>query len=350
MAATFFRSIGRTCSTSSPARFPKASCSSTNVSLISSRTTKAVKVESGESIRADALIGADGIHSAIREKLWGKETVHFDAKLMWRALVPADRIRSIGFEKRCHIWSGPGRSVVCYWVRPDNLFNFVGTVPSNEVHRESYTTSGDVEDLRRSFRGAEPRVTHLVDSVSEAFITGLYYRDPKDAWARGRVTLLGDAAHAMAPFLAQGACASIEDAWILAKCIAKQKNDLPAAFLEYEQRRKPRTARVQAAARAMVKQLHETDAKVIRARNGRLIGMSRIDPLSETVWGWLYDYNPLKAVEEPADKVLGLASAFEGKKMKRANCSAPSTCGNPLSARKTWHAESTACARPMNGS
>jgi salicylate hydroxylase len=277
-----------------------------------------VELASGETLRADALIGADGIHSTISEKLWGVETVHFGNKLMWRALVPADRIRNLGFEKRCHIWSGPGRSVVCYWVRPDNLFNFVGTVPSDEVRRESYTTSGDVDDLRRSFQGAEPRVEQLVGAIDQAFITGLYYRDPRERWARGRVTLLGDAAHAMAPFLAQGACASIEDAWVLAKCLARRgENEIPEAFLEYERRRRPRTTRVQAAARAMVKQLHETEANVIRARNGRLIGMSRIDPLSETVWGWLYDYNPLKEVNEPVDKVVGLTSSFEGKKMQR---------------------------------
>ncbi len=277
-----------------------------------------VSLASGEVLRADGLIGADGIHSKVRECVFGPEGVRFGNKLMWRALIPADRISSLKLEEHCHIWTGPGRSVVAYWVRPGELFNFVGTVPSIEVHRESYTVSGDVADLRRSFRGSNPRVESLVAAIDTNFITGLYYRDPVDRWTEGRVTLLGDAAHAMAPFLAQGACASMEDAWVLAKVLGRVGNtSIPEAFQEYEKRRRPRTTRVQAAARAMVKQIHETEPDVIRARNGRLIGMSRIDPLSETMWGWLYDYNPLREAETPLDRVVGHTSSFEVKRMGR---------------------------------
>jgi salicylate hydroxylase len=277
-----------------------------------------VKLASGEELRADGLIGADGIHSRVRECLRGPELVRFGNKLMWRALIPGDRIRSLELEEHCHIWTGPGRSVVAYWVRPRQLFNFVGTVPSDEVQRESYSVNGDVADLHRSFRGANRRVLGLIKAMDAAFITGLYFRDPVDRWTEGRVTLLGDAAHAMAPFLAQGACASMEDAWVLAKCLTRSGHrSIPEAFQEYEQRRRPRTTRVQAAARAMVKQIHETDADVIRARNGRLIGMSRIDPLSETMWGWLYDYNPLKEADAPLDRVVGHTSSFEAKRMGR---------------------------------
>jgi salicylate hydroxylase len=277
-----------------------------------------VRLDSGEEFRADALIGADGIHSQVRECLWGPEVVQFGKRLMWRALIPADKIRSLELEEYCHMWTGPGRSIVAYWVRPGELFNFVGTVPSHEVHRESYTVSGDVADLRASFEGSNPRVMGLVNAIDTSFITGLYYRDPVDRWSQGRVTLLGDAAHAMVPFLAQGACASIEDAWVLARCMARHgEKAVPEAFQEYETRRRPRATRVQAAARAMVKQLHEDDAEVIRARNGRLVGMSKIDPLSETMWGWLYDYNPLKEAEEPIDRVVGHSSSFETNKMVR---------------------------------
>lgn len=277
-----------------------------------------VRLASGEVHRADALVGADGIHSKVRECVWGPETVQFGNRLMWRALIPAERVRSLNLEEHCHIWTGPGRSIVAYWVRPKQLFNFVGTVPSTEVHRESYSVSGDVVDLRKSFQGSNSRVMGLVNAIDDAFITGLYYRDPVSRWSQGRITLLGDAAHAMAPFLAQGACASMEDAWVLAKCLSRHGPEaIPKAFDEYERRRRPRTTRVQAAARAMVKQLHEDDPVTIRARNGRLIGMSKIDPLSETMWGWLYDYNPLIEVDKPIEEVVGHSSSFEVKKMGR---------------------------------
>ena len=126
----------------------------------------------------------------------------------------------------------------------------------------------------------------------------MYYRDPIDSWCSGRITLLGDAAHPMVPFLAAGAGQSIEDAWTLARVLARRRDDIPGALLEYEQRRLPRTTRMQAGARAVVKLVHETEQNRLRDRNGRWKGMARIDPLAETSWAGL-DYNAAKAVEEP---------------------------------------------------
>lgn len=277
-----------------------------------------VHLASGETLRADAVIGADGIHSAVRRSLRGQEKTQFANILMWRAMIPGDRLQGLGLDERGHYWVGPGRTVITYWMRPYRLFNFLGSVPAEEVHRESWTDSGDVEDLRRSFAGAEPRVEAILAGIDSAFITGMYYHDPIERWTEGRVTMLGDAAHAMVPFLAQGACQAMEDAWTIATCLARHGADgIPAALIEYEQRRRPRVTRVQAAARAMVKLVHETDAGQIRARNGRWRGAMRIDPLAETSFGWLFDHNILEQVERPAEEVLGLAAAREGKRMQR---------------------------------
>jgi salicylate hydroxylase len=277
-----------------------------------------VLLASGEVLRADALIAADGIHSAVREQLHGREEPGFGGFLIWRALIPAQELEGLGLERRCYAWVGPGRSVVGYWVRGGTLFNFLGTVPAAEVHRESWTASGEVAELRDSFAGAEDRVAALIGAVREAFLTGLYYRDPLPTWGEGRVALLGDAAHAMTPFLAQGACQGMEDAWVLAQCLARHGEDhTPQALREYERRRKPRTTKVQAAARSMVNQLHEADPLQIHARNGRWKGMVKIDPLNETVWGWLYAYDASLAAQQPVDRVIGLTPAFEGKRMHR---------------------------------
>jgi salicylate hydroxylase len=281
-------------------------------------TGVAVTLASGEVLQADALIAADGIHSTVREQLHGFQDPTFGGFLCWRALVPAERLRGTALERRCYVWLGPGRSIVCYWVRGGELFNFLGTVPATEVQRESWTESGDIAEMRDSFRGGEPRVETLIGAIDSAFITGLYYRDPLSHWTDGRIALLGEAAHAMTPFLAQGACQGMEDAWVLAHCLARHgEGAIPEALREYEQRRRPRTIKVQAAARAMVKQLHEVDPTQIRARNGRWKGMARIDPLNETVWGWLYAYNAPAEAERPVDQVVGLMPAFEGKRLRR---------------------------------
>ncbi len=277
-----------------------------------------VVLASGTTVRGNVLIGADGIHSYIRQHLHGTQKTQFADILMWRALIPADRLRSVNLEEKGNYWVGPGRTLITYWVRPGKLYSILGSVPATEVHRESWSENGDIEDLHRSFRGSEPRVRQMLAAVESGFITGMYYRDPIDRWTDGCITLMGDAAHPMVPFLAQGAGQGIEDAWTLAVMLARHgERNVPAALLEYEQRRRPRTTRVQAGARAMVKLVHESDPVRIQARNGRWKGMSRIDPLAETTWGFVWDYNILKAVEEPAGNVLGLAAAREGKCMER---------------------------------
>jgi salicylate hydroxylase len=122
----------------------------------------------------------------------------------------------------------------------------------------------------------------------------------------------------MVPFLAQGACQGIEDAWTLATVLSQRAGrGVPAALLEYEQRRRPRTTRVQSGARAMVKLTHESEADRIRARNGRWKGMQHIDPMTETTWGFVWGYDVLKAVKQSPGEVLGLSATREGKSLKR---------------------------------
>jgi salicylate hydroxylase len=277
-----------------------------------------VKLASGETIEADAVIGADGIHSMVRQALRGPEQAQFANILMWRSLIPASRLKGLDLPVRGNNWFGPGRTIISYWVRPD-LYSVLASVPATEVRRESWTTTGDVAELLASFREAEPTVQRMLEAAETAFLTGMYYRDPIDKWSDGRITLLGDGAHAMVPFLAQGACQSIEDAWTLAVCLHKHgREQVPDALQEYEQRRLPRTTRVQAGARAIVKLVHEGEPEAIRHRNARWKGMARIDPLAETSWGFVWDYNILEAVKEPAGNVEGLSSVREGVRMQRA--------------------------------
>lgn len=276
-----------------------------------------VKLASGETVRGDVLVGADGIHSAVRGWLRGPEEKQSAHILMWRSLIPAERLTHVRLDPLCNQWFGPGRTVISYWVRRKQLYSVLASVPATEVHRESWTDSGDIDDMRRSFANSEPRLQALLDEVKSCFITGMFYRDPIDRWTHGRITLLGDAAHPMVPFLAQGACQGIEDAWVLATCLSRRPGQVEDALIEYETRRRPRTTRIQAGARSMVRLMHEADRARLNARNGRWEGMARIDPLAETSWGFCWDYDVLKAVDEPAGNVRGLSSTLEGYTLRR---------------------------------
>lgn len=284
-----------------------------------SQTSDAVEVRlaSGEVVRGDVLVGCDGIHSMVRRHLRGEEEKHFANILMWRSLIPAAQLEGLDLEERGNYWFGPGRTLITYWVRPKNLYSILASVPAHEVQRESWSESGDISEMLRSFDDAEPRARAMLEQCKTSFITGMYYRDPIDSWSSGRITLLGDAAHPMVPFLAAGAGQSIEDAWTLARVLSRRANDIPGALLEYEHRRLPRTTRIQAGARAVVKLMHEPNDTRIRDRNGRWKGMARIDPLAETSWGLAWDYDVIKSVEGPPGEVLNLTGLREGKKLER---------------------------------
>jgi 2-polyprenyl-6-methoxyphenol hydroxylase-like FAD-dependent oxidoreductase/acetyl esterase/lipase len=276
-----------------------------------------VRLQTGETLKADVLVGCDGIHSVVRQYLRGREEKHFANILMWRSLIPAERLEGLGLPECGNYWFGPGRTLITYWVRPRNLYSILASVPAHEVQRETWTESGDIAEMLRSFEDAEPRARAMLEQSKTAFITGMYYRDPIDRWSSGRVTLLGDAAHPMVPFLAAGAGQSIEDAWTLARVLARRQDDVPGALLEYERRRIPRTTRIQAGARAVVKLMHEMDSGRLQNRNARWKGMARIDPLAETSWGLAWDYDVVKAVEGPPGEVVNVTGLREGKRLLR---------------------------------
>jgi salicylate hydroxylase len=276
-----------------------------------------VVLSDGTEIEADVVIGADGIHSRVREHVLGPTKPEFSGVLGWRALLTRSQVEDLGIDHSCDCWLGPGRSVVTYWLRRGELFNIVGFVPAEEVHRESWTDFGDASDLRRSFAGACDVVENLLGRVDTAFLTGVYFHRPADRWARGRFVLSGDAAHATAPYLAQGACQAIEDAAVLARLLRRHDRDLPRALEEYQQRRLPRTTKVQSVARGSERWWHESDPVRIAARDGMFRGITRLDPLTESVWAWLYDHNPIAALELPAGDTSGLSTARTGLRMKR---------------------------------
>lgn len=258
------------------------------------------RFESGREARGDMLIGADGIHSMVRGSILGEERPEFSRIVAWRAMIPKDRLAHVDIPRDGLFWLGPNRSAVVYWVHGGELLNFVGMVPSDEAEAESWTEEGEIGALHRSYAGCTPRVWSIVEQIDTPFITGYYFRYPLERWSEGRVAILGDAAHPMHPFMAQGACQSIEDGAALGVVLGKHgPNSVPAALEEYEQHRIDRASRVQNQSRTHAHLWHMSDPREIAERNRVLDSTMEIDPLSDTVWGWLSSYDVEAAATRP---------------------------------------------------
>ncbi len=243
--------------------------------------------EDGRRERGDALIGADGIHSAVRTALFGAEQPHFSGKVAWRGLAPAERVADLGFERRGASFWGPNKNFVCYFVSGGRLINWVGVVPSQSWRHESWSTRGERAEAAVEFSGWHPQVTGLIAATDQPYKWALYDRDPLPAWSHGRVTLLGDAAHPMLPFLAQGAAQSIEDGYVLGRCL-DTFDDVPRALTEYEARRKDRATRAQAGSRQAGQTMHLSDPEDRRLRDERI----RADPEANMrSYDWLYGHD-----------------------------------------------------------
>jgi salicylate hydroxylase len=210
-----------------------------------------VSVETVQGMRAtgDALIGADGIHSVVRRAIAGPDAPRFSGEVVWRALVPRDRLPGAASAEFTTIWTGRDRHFLHYLVRRGELLNIGGFVESEEWRSESWTLPGKKADFARLFAGFHIVVRDIIDAADECFVQAIHEREPLAAWFKGRAVLLGDACHAMPPHLGQGAGMAIEDAVVLARALADHRRDLDGAFRSYQTKRKERVERVAAAVR-----------------------------------------------------------------------------------------------------
>jgi salicylate hydroxylase len=242
----------------------------------------------GATAEADLLIGADGIHSRVRELVFGPEKPHFTGCVAWRGLIPAERIRHLNIEIASHGWLGPDGHVVHYWVSGGRMMNMVCIVEHGNWTQESWTDEGDVADVLARYEGWHPTVRSLIGAFPETFIWALHDRDELPSWSAGRVTLLGDACHPMLPMMAQGAAQSIEDGAALATLLKAMADDVPGALARYEAVRKPRATKLQHASAANRIRFHLPDGDAQRARDET---MATSGDRSIANIGWLYSYD-----------------------------------------------------------
>jgi salicylate hydroxylase len=215
----------------------------------------------GGRVHADLVVGADGIHSVVRAGLHTDEP-RFSGQLIFRGLVPADRVSFLTADPRVQLFLGPGKHCVSYPVAAGSLVSFGATIPGSSypfasAFAESWSSRGDVRELAAAYGGWYPEVRKLIEAADTAGLWALHDRDPITGWSGQRTTLLGDAAHPMLPFMAQGANQAIEDAIVLARCLSRY--DVDAALVRYEEIRRPRTEDVQTRSRGNNRTLHLTD-------------------------------------------------------------------------------------------
>ena len=208
-----------------------------------------VTFDNGVTAEADVVVGADGIHSVLRPHVFPPSKPVFHGTVAYRGLIAGERIPEWPMD-RWQMWAGPKKHFLVFPVRHGTMVNYVGFVPADEAMKESWTMSGDPDTLRAEFAGWDPRIGAILKQVDHCFRWVLYDREPLPTWSKGRLTLLGDAAHPMLPHLGQGANQSIEDGMALATILAQVGNDdVPAALLAYEKLRRERVAEVQLGAR-----------------------------------------------------------------------------------------------------
>jgi 2-polyprenyl-6-methoxyphenol hydroxylase-like FAD-dependent oxidoreductase len=210
----------------------------------------------GREVEADIVVGADGINSAVRDSLFGAQPARYTQQMAWRCIVPIDCVPTdIGPGKSVKIgrdeyvgWIGPDGHVICYPIRGGELYNIFAGHVSEEWVEESWSVPSSVDELLSGYRGWNAALIEMFGQVRHCYKWGIRDRDPLARWTQGRATLLGDAAHPMMPTLAQGAAITLEDAYALARNLARHEN--PDEGLQaYERERRPRASRVQLQAR-----------------------------------------------------------------------------------------------------
>lgn len=208
-----------------------------------------VRFANGVTAEADVVVGADGIHSEMRPCVFPPSTPVFHGTVSYRGLVPRERLPDWPMD-RWLMWAGPSKHFLVFPVRHGTMVNYVGFVPADGEMKESWSAPGDPAVLRRAFAGWDPRIGHVLEQVDTTFRWALYDREPLPTWSRGRLTLLGDAAHPMLPHLGQGVNQSVEDGIALAALLATvDPSGVPAALAAYERLRRERVADVQRGAR-----------------------------------------------------------------------------------------------------
>jgi salicylate hydroxylase len=248
--------------------------------------------EKGRPAQGDVLVGADGIRSPVRAQLFGTAAARFTGQVVWRGLAPMHKLPPQERVMRASNWIGPRAHVTCYPVHRGELYNFVGQTDRADWQVESWIVEGTVEECLSDFRGWHPEVLHLIETCEKLYKWGLFLRDPMPRWSEGRVTLLGDACHAMLPYLGQGANTAIEDGYLVARCLDGAEGDIASALKRYEAARRDRTTRIVQSSAEMAEKFHDR-ALADPSEAERYINSEWHPDKVRARYQWIYNYDAI---------------------------------------------------------
>ena len=245
----------------------------------------------GERATGDVLIGADGVHSRIRHQMFGDGRARFTGIMVWRGLVPMERLPPHQRQLVGNNWIGVGGHVVTYPLRRGEILNFVAAIERDDWRVESWTEPGTTEECLHDLAPWHEDVQTIIRLIDTPYKWALLGREPLDHYAEGRVCVMGDAAHPTLPFLAQGANMALEDAVIIARCLDRFA-DVAEALHHYEQARLERTAAIVRGSSDNTKRFHNPalgDAAGAEAYVNREFQPEKIAQR----YDWLYEYDAL---------------------------------------------------------
>ncbi len=242
----------------------------------------------------DLIVGSDGVRSPTRKMHFQGQAPEFTGQVAWRAIIEADEASAL-FQEKTHIFMGPHKHVVVYPLRGGQMINIVAVEERADWIDEGWNHAGDPKQLCNLFNSWAPQLCRLLEKVETPIAWGLFAHPTLDNWVNKRIVLLGDSAHPMVPFIAQGACMAIEDAWVLADQISKNA-DINTALMAYENIRKPRATKVQKTALVSGKIYHKANPVKRKILHTGMKVSSRIAPqIMARHYDWIYDYDVTKS-------------------------------------------------------
>jgi salicylate hydroxylase len=246
----------------------------------------------GSEIESDVVVGADGIHSLVRESLYGPESPRFTGVVCWRGVVPVDVMPEGMVSPDMGAWFGPHSTLVTYYVRRGELINWAALYDAHDWREESWKTEGDPAEVMKTYSEWHPAVSELIAQTGRLYKWALFDREPLKQWSSGRITLLGDSAHPMLPYLAQGACMAVEDGYVLATELAREGVSVEQALKNYETLRLPRTAKVQLASRARAR-VNQATSPLARFGRDMAYAVKKILNPAKHTYGveWIYGHD-----------------------------------------------------------
>jgi salicylate hydroxylase len=253
-----------------------------------------VVAEHGERIRADAAVAADGIRSQIRRQLVGEDKPTFSNTVVYRGVVQRADVAHLHPDRLNLYWLGPYRHGVSYWIAGGSLLAVNCAVQDAEWSRESWTLKAPPEEAARAFAGWHAPLLERIMRVTTTLRGAVFVRQPIEHWSFGRVTLLGDAAHAMEPFQAQGAAQAVEDAYVLAECLAADPDPVQA-LRRYEQIRMSRAEELQESSAAAANVFYLPDGDEQRRRDAHYATVLEELPYGTRQPIWEYDVRDVLA-------------------------------------------------------